>query len=206
MMRDIVIVGHGGFAKETAWLLRRINKVSPVWNMLGYVAIEDKSYEIIGADDFLLNYENDLAVLLGIGNGNLRKKLVEKYQCNAKLDFPTIVDPSAIISDKVSLGIGNIICANTVMTVDINVGNYNIINLDCTIGHDVRIEDFVTINPGVNVSGNVVVESFVNIGTGTQIIQGKRIGNGSIIGAGAVVNKDLPSECVAYGVPAKIRI
>jgi acetyltransferase-like isoleucine patch superfamily enzyme len=84
------------------------------------------------------------------------------------------------------------------------VGDYNIINLDCTVGHEVQVGNFVTINPGVNVSGNVIIDDCVSIGTGSQLLQGKRIGSNSIIGAGAVVTTDIPEKCTAVGVPAKI--
>lgn len=71
------------------------------------------------------------------------------------------------------------------------------------MGHDVQICDFVTVYPSVNISGNVIVEKCVELGTGTQIIQGKRIGQETIVGAGAVIIQDLPSGCTAVGSPAK---
>ena len=65
------------------------------------------------------------------------------------------------------------------------------------------LHDFVTIYPSVNVSGNVTISECVELGTGMQIIQGKTIGTESIIGAGAVVVRDIPQKCVAVGSPAK---
>lgn len=61
----------------------------------------------------------------------------------------------------------------------------------------------VTLYPSVNVSGNTFLEESVEMGTGSQIIQGLRIGEGTIIGAGAVVVRDLPGRCTAVGIPAK---
>lgn len=66
------------------------------------------------------------------------------------------------------------------------------------------MENFVTLSPGVNISGNVYMENLSEIGTGVQIIQGKRIGKGAVIGAGAVVISDMPEHCTAVGVPAKV--
>ena len=43
----------------------------------------------------------------------------------------------------------------------------------------------------------------MEIGTGTQIIQGKNVGKESIVGAGAVVVRDIPEKCTAVGCPAK---
>jgi sugar O-acyltransferase (sialic acid O-acetyltransferase NeuD family) len=103
----------------------------------------------------------------------------------------------------VELGCGNIICAGTIITVNIKIGNHVIINLDCTVGHDTVINDYVTCAPSVNISGQVEIEEGCDIGTNAAIIQGKKIGKWSIIGAGAVVSRDIPPGCTAVGVPAK---
>lgn len=42
------------------------------------------------------------------------------------------------------------------------------------------------------------------IGAGVTIMPGVTIGENSIIGAGAVVRKDIPANCIAVGVPAKV--
>lgn len=70
------------------------------------------------------------------------------------------------MSNSVSLGESNIICAGTILTVDISIGNYDIINLDCAIGHDAIISDYVTINPGSTISGKVNVGSETGVGNG----------------------------------------
>ena len=56
----------------------------------------------------------------------------------------------------------------------------------------------------MNVSGNVHIGEITEVGTGTQIIQGKNVGNNCIIGAGAMVNRDIPNDSVAVGVPAQV--
>ena len=119
------------------------------------------------------------------------------------MQFATIVDPSVILSKRVVIGEGTIICAGTIATVDISIGKHVIINLDCTLGHDDVIEDFVTIYPSVNVSGNVRVGECSEIGTGVQIIQGKKIKSNTIIGAGAVVIKNIDKPGTYVGVPAR---
>lgn len=202
-MLDLVIVGSSGFAREIEWLISRCNEIEKKYNFIGFIDSE-KGYRIIGDDKWLLDRKSPLAVVIAIGNGEIRKKLFEIYKSNNYLEFPSVIDPSVVMSKDTKLGIGNIICASTIITIDVLIGNFNIINLDCTIGHEVHIHDFVTINPSVNISGNTEIESCVNIGTGTQVIQGKKVGIGSIIGAGAVVCSDIEGNCTAVGVPAKV--
>jgi len=209
--KDIVIIGAGGFAKEILWLLNENNKVLDEWNILGFV---DKSYtlysepihgyNIVGDDEWLNNYDDDIYVVCGIGSSNLRRKIAQKFKDKDNIKFPNIISYRAVLSDTVNFGVGCIICTNSVLTVDIKLGNFVIINPECTIGHDSVLEDFVSVYPSVNISGNVIIKSETEIGVGTQIIQGLTIGEKTVIGAGAVVIKDIPSYCTAVGNPAKV--
>lgn len=109
----------------------------------------------------------------------------------------------------------------------IKIGKYCSVNPFCvldghgggiTIGDYVRIANHVTIvssnhvfkdtalpicKQGLSKQG-VTIEDDVWIGSGARILDGVTIGKGSIIGAGAVVTKNIPANTVAAGVPAKI--
>ena len=56
---------------------------------------------------------------------------------------------------------------------------------------------------GVTTKG-IVIENDCWLGTGVKVLDGVRIGRGSVIGAGAVVTKDIPPYSIAVGVPAKV--
>lgn len=206
-MKDIVIIGAGGFGREVAWLIEDINKENKEWNFLGFVddneeiqGKEINGYKVVGNIEWLKNQE--LYVVNAIGDPIIKKKVMERLQ-GSKNKYPVLIHPSVIYSDKVTFGEGSIICAGNIITVNIEIGKHVIINLDCTIGHDAKIGDYSTILPSVNVSGNVDIEECVSVGTGSAIIQGIKIGNNTIVGAGAVVVKDLPANCTAVGSPAK---
>lgn len=203
-MKDIVVVGSSGFAQEIKWLIDRINVVTPCWNFLGYIDNNVGSDNVIGNDEYLCNYSKELYVVVAIADTDLRYGLATLYRENKKLKFPNLIDPSVIMSTDILTGEGNIICAGSVLTVGIEIGDFCIINLDCTIGHGAIIEDFVTVNPSVNISGNARLYKGVNMGTGSQILQGRSVGRNTVIGAGSVVLKDIPNDCTAVGVPAKI--
>ena len=206
-MKDLIIIGAGGFGREVSWLVKRINEVCPQWNLLGFLddnqIIQSKNidkYNVIGKVDDIVNYP-DAYVVCCVADASVRKMLVERVKSNP---FATLVDPSAIVSAEVEIGDGSVICAGVVITVDISIGKHNIIDVNSTVGHDAVLEDFVTLYPSVNVSGNTLIKSGVELGTGTQVLQGLSIGKNAIVGAGAVVIRDLPDNCTAVGVPAKV--
>jgi serine O-acetyltransferase len=82
-----------------------------------------------------------------------------------------------------------------------------IISGDTKIGDDVVIRDGVTIGlRRRGVRGAPVIGDRVDIGTGAKILGSIRIGNDVAIGANAVVLEDVPDDCIAVGVPAKVRL
>lgn len=210
-MKDIVIVGAGGFGREVAWLIENINEKNSEWNILGFIDENESmhgeqlnGYRVLGGLDKLKEFK-DLYLVIAIGNSKVREELVKeisKYNCKQA----TLIHPNVVMDKRSNtVGKGCIICANSIITVNVNIGNYVIINLDSTVGHDTRLNDFVTLYPSVNVSGCCTIGKCVELGTGSQIIQGKSIGDYSIIGAGSVVIKNIDSNRTAVGVPAIIK-
>lgn len=207
-MKNLIIIGAGGFGRETAWLVDRINAVSPQWNLLGFAddnanALPESvdGYKILGGCDAIKNYPDAFAVCC-IANTRIRKMIIDKVSALGN-KFATLIDPAAICSGKVAIGEGTVICAGAVLTVDIKIGRHCIIDVNSTVGHDAVLKDFVTLYPSVNVSGNTLLKEGVQAGTGSQILQGLTVGEGTFVGAGAVVIKDLPGGCTAVGVPAR---
>lgn len=209
-MKDLIIIGGSGFGREVAWAVERINSISPKWNLLGFIddnddiqGIEVNGYRVIGKTTDVIKYP-DAYFVCAIGASKTREIIINRVKSmNPNIKFGTVIDPSVEMSNLVEIGEGTIICAHTIITVNISIGNHVIINLDCTIGHDAVLNDFVTLYPSVNVSGITNIGYCSELGTGMQIIQGKSVGDYSIVGAGAVVIKDIPSKCTAVGTPAK---
>ncbi|MFW2134689.1 acetyltransferase [Chryseobacterium sp. TY4] len=209
-MKNIAIFGAGGFGREVKLIIDAINKHNPhTYKLLGF--FDDafpkgkliNGLPILGGLTDLNNFSEDLAIAISIGEPQLKKKIINKIN-NKQISYPSLIHPNCSIgADEVFIGEGTIICEGTILTCNIQIGNFAILNLYCTVGHDVTIGDYSSFMPSVNISGEVLIENAVYVGTGAKIINRLSIGENTIVGAGAIVSKSLPSNCTAVGIPAK---
>lgn len=206
-MKKIAIYGFGGFGREIEMLINQINDHKKEWEIIGYFDDDSnkKSSKIIGNIDLLNNYDEQINVVLAIGNSNIRERIYNKIT-NKNVIYPTLIHPSVKIKkyQNVSISEGCLICANTIITTDITINKFAVINICCTIGHDAIIGNFCSFMPSVNISGETIINDSVYMGTNSVIINDKTIGKNSIIGAGAVVVNNIPENSLAVGTPAKV--
>ena len=215
--KPLYIIGAGGFGREIAWLVERINAAAIAkgsnapWDLKGFLddntdiyGKELDGYLVAGGHEVVENYSSDVWCVLAIGSAKGRRKGIARLTPFPHIHFATLIDPGVVISRSVKIGEGCMICAGNIITVDVSIGNHVIVNLDCTVGHDAIISDYVTLYPSVNVSGNVNIGECSEIGTGSAIIQGIKIGSGVIVGANSTLIRDVEDEVTVVGSPAKV--
>ena len=123
-----------------------------------------------------------------------------------------IVSRNCVIQGKtaaVSIGDRTDIGCNVVITSSggIDIGKSVLIAGNCYIGggrYNMERTDIPMMDQGLHTKGPVVIEDDVWLGAGATVLDGVRIGKGSVIGAGAVVTQDLPAYAIAVGTPAKV--
>ena len=211
MIKDIVIVGAGGCARETAFIIEDINKENKEWNLLGFIDdnedIQNKNingYKVIDKVKYLKEYEKDIYVVCAIANYKVKKSIIEKLKENKNIKFATLIHPSTKLNSTICIGEGCIVYQNVIATSNITIGDHVIISPKTGIGHDSVIENYCSLLLNVNVSGNVLIKEGVLVGSGATIIQGLTIGKNSTIGAGAVVIRDIPNDKIAVGNPTRL--
>ena len=121
------------------------------------------------------------------------------------------IEPGAIIREGVIIGKGAIIMMGAVINIGAEIGEGTMIDMNAVIGARASIGKNAHIGAGVVVAGvleppsktPVIIEDNVVIGANSVILEGVRIGNGAVVGALSVVTKDVESNAVVVGSPAK---
>ena len=121
------------------------------------------------------------------------------------------IHPTAMVSQDVDLGEGNIIGAGVNLYVNPVIGNNVFIGPGVIVSHDSSVGDYALLSAGSVIGARVDVEEGAFIGAGATIMPpgwGKgarlRVGADCIVGVGAVVIRDVAPKSVVAGVPAKL--
>jgi sugar O-acyltransferase (sialic acid O-acetyltransferase NeuD family) len=174
-----------GFLDDNADALAAFGRFAPVSPLAGHKPSADNLY------------------LAGLGMPPLKEKLVAPLVA-AGAEFLTFVHPQALVGARVKFGKGAVICPGAILSVDIEVGDFAMVNLNCTIGHDATLGPWTSLSAQCDVTGHVRVADRVFMGSRASIIPGKSVGSRSIVGAGAVVVRDVPADVTVVGIPARI--
>lgn len=210
-MKDIAIFGAGGFGKEVACLINRINEQEPTWELIGFFDDgKEKGEQIshfgvcLGGVQELNEWQEDLSVAVAVGNSITVRKIVEKIT-NTHVSFPNLIHPNFYLTDKETyqMGIGNIIQGACVASCDVTLGNFNVLNGAICIGHDATIGSYNTLMPATRISGEVKIGNFCFFGVGSIVLQQIKMGDNVRLAAGSVLMTKPKSGFLYLGVPAK---
>jgi sugar O-acyltransferase (sialic acid O-acetyltransferase NeuD family) len=131
-------------------------------------------------------------------------KLIELLKKRYSLAFSTLIHPTVILGSNVHIGEGVTINVQTTIAPNVYLNDFCSINRSSSIGHETRIGKYTSIGPGVTIASSVHIGEKCRIGMKTAILEHLHIGDWAVIGAGSLVNKDVPQGVVAYGIPAKV--
>lgn len=211
-LKDIAIYGAGGFGREVACTINKINEIEPTWNLVGFFddGVEKGKFvshfaPVLGGMRELNAWQSQINVVMAIGNPSTVKKLVEKID-NANVEFPNLIHPDVIFSDAVSfkIGKGNIIQRECCMSCDVSLDDFNVLNSSVVLGHDVHVGSFNSFMPATRISGEVVMQDCNFFGVNSTVLQQIKIGAGIKLAAGSVLMTKPKDGCLYIGVPAKI--
>lgn len=210
-IRELLLVGASGFAREAAETVRAINDRAPTFDLLGYLDDNpDKRGELItgarvlGPIDAVDEHPNaQLVLCTGRPDNYISRRLLSERLDLDEERYATIIHPSATIGSSCRVGAGSVLLAHCDLTADVVVGRHVAVMPQVALTHDVRVGDFATIASGVRVGGAAQIGAGAYIGSGACLREDITVGDRSMIGMGSIVTRDVPAERLWYGSPAR---
>ena len=196
-MRNLFIVGAGGFGREAVWTVERINAASqqPVWNVIGFADDDPakasgnfEGYPLLGSVEKASKDHPGASVFIAVGDNAVRRKIYRQLRGH---DFPALIDPSSQVSPTTEFKHGTFIACEAVVSVGTEIGKFVIINARAGVGHDSTVGDFANIAPGVSLSGHTVIGEDVMMGTNSCTAPGMTVGAGATVVCGTPVLKNV---------------
>jgi sugar O-acyltransferase (sialic acid O-acetyltransferase NeuD family) len=203
----LAIVGAGGLGREVLDIVEAINAIGGSIDFVGFVddgqvngqRLARRNAALVGNTDMLQSC--GAAYVIGIGRGDIRRRLVAKFD-DLRLRAATLVHPAATIGGDTVVGDGSIVTAGARVTTNVRIGTHVQLHVNSTVGHDSVLDRFVSVYPGATVSGDVRLEEGVTLGTGANVLPGVTVGANAYVGAGAVVTRDVAPGVTVVGSPA----
>lgn len=205
------IYGASGLGSEFLDMVLSINENEKRWDEIIY--IDDTpgksgslfmNKRIIDYQELGLYDKKNVEIVIAMGEPQSRnavyKKIIDDGYAATNLVYPGNRMPC-----EIQLGTGVVFQRNVQIPPFGKIGDNVLIRDSVFLGHNVSIGNNTVISPFSFVGGNTEIGANAYIAPHTSIRDRVTIGNGTIIGIGSVVTKNIPDFAVAYGNPCEIK-
>ncbi|MAO50396.1 MAG: hexapeptide transferase [Pusillimonas sp.] len=206
----MLVTGAMGMAQEVLEVL--VNEQGYNENNLCFFDnVNPDSYALYNRFKILKTFEQaadyfktkDVQFTLGLGHPKLREMMATKFADLGGRLVSVVSNKAHIGSFETVVAEGCQIMQGVIITNNVHLGKGVLVNLNSTISHDSVIGDFTEIACNVTIPGRCKIGNRVFIGSNATINPDITIGDNVIIGAGAVVLKNIPANSTVAGNPAK---
>lgn len=144
------------------------------------------------------------AVYCPLGNNKLRVKLLTMAR-ELGYETPNYIHPSVFISPNVTIGKGVYILLGTTIMPYTIIKDFVMISMGVNLAHHNVLDEGVFLSTGCNFGASIHAHKYAYCGISSTIMTGiHELGEDCLIGAGAVVIRDVPDRAIMAGVPAKV--
>jgi len=211
MMRELLLIGAGGFSREMAEAVRAINAVQPTWLLRGYLddspalhGAQVGGLPVLGSIELVHDHpEAALVLTTGRPDNYVSRRLIAERLGFDDDRYATIVHPTATVGVTCRVAAGSVLLAHADLTANVVVGRHVAVMPQVVLPHDVRVDDYATLASGVRLGGACHVAEEAYIGAAACLRERITIGARAMVGMGSLVTRDVPSERLWLGSPAR---
>ncbi|MCL1859044.1 MAG: hypothetical protein FWF92_07395 [Oscillospiraceae bacterium] len=201
MPTDVILLSSGIHGREIIEIIRRAGN----YNLLGIIRAEETQEQTSPDGVPVLG---DLSALSRFCDNAL---IHDNEWPRAHLDNPdiskrliTLIDPTTFVHPSAVIGRGCVIYPNCFIGAEATLGESCFMLSGAVVNHNCIVGKRVVMATGAHLAGCVRVEDTAYIGQDATVRQYLSVGQGALIGMGAVVIKSVPDNAVMGGNPAKL--
>lgn len=203
-----VIIGAGKYGEVYLQYLRETNV-----EIVGFLDDNPGEHgkiiggvEVMGDSSLLMSLASThgiKAVYCPIGSNKVRVKFLRQAKFLGYVT-PNYIHPSVIISPDVKIGEGVYILPGSIIMPCTEIRDYCMISMGVKVAHHNLLDEGVFLSTGCNFGASIHAKKYSYCGIGSTIMTGiSFLGENCLIGAGAVVIKDVPDNTVIVGNPGR---
>ncbi|MDR0425334.1 MAG: NeuD/PglB/VioB family sugar acetyltransferase [Clostridiales Family XIII bacterium] len=212
-MRDLYIIGAGGFGREVADTVHAINARGQQYRLAGFI---DDNEGIWGKDI------NDITVLGGrarlkelcqeaggpgavsavMALASAKAKRAIARDLDGHVRWENIIHPTAVVSRYAEIGQGAVIQPHVFVSANTKIGDHCMMNNCSVLGHDAVLGDFASVMDFCDITGGVRIGEGAFVASSVAIIPDIVVNENAYICAGSVVFRDVPPGAMVIGNPA----
>lgn len=206
-MKQLIIIGARNLGREIYSLAKQCREHGTEWEIAGF--LDDKSetldrcdYQVpvLGTADEYHPSEEDLFVC-AVGDPKYKEIYVKKIADKGGV-FTSLIHPTVVLNEHVSIGKGVIIQPYCLISNDVRIEDHVIIQAYCTLGHDAHCQEYCHLSAYTFLGGSVKMGKSTFTGTRATILPRMSAGDRSKVGANSLVVRDVPPGANVFGSPA----
>lgn len=206
----MLVIGIKGQAKDALAILTYNKNIDNLYFYDDFSKdVPDKLYDMFPilkseaeAEDYFKNIDKRFTI--GVSDPMARYFLANKFEKLGGVLVELVCQKADVCCYDVVIEKGVLVSFSVAVSNSVTLKKGCLINSKTIIAHDCIVGEYTSISPSCNVLGYVQIGDFCQIGTGVIIYPNVKIGDNVIISAGSIVRKDIESNSLVHGNPARV--
>lgn len=202
MNDGVIIFGAGGLARELAeWMIQGGTRVLAFVSDHEREQTDQSTIPTLSRESASERFSSPRFVI-GFSDPSMKPRVVSDLLSREWIPT-TWISPLAIMARDAVVGIGTVVCPFCTVSPGARIGDYVLLNVGSSIGHDAAVDSHSSLLGRVSINGNAHIGEGCLVGAGALVVPGRRIAARATIGIGSVVVSHVLTGTTVFGNPAR---